>query len=58
MSKSEDFEFADAITLLPSTQQHAQVIVIRLQEYAAQTGLRMNKKKVNSNKTLNYYVSY
>ena len=45
MSKLEDLDFADDIALLSSTQQHAQVKATRLNEYAAQTGLRINKKK-------------
>ena len=44
MSKLED-SFADDIVLLSSTQQHAQVKATRLNEYAAQTWLRTNKKK-------------
>ena len=47
MSKLEDLDFADdIIALLSSTQQHAaQVKATRLNKYAAQTGLRINKKK-------------
>ena len=45
MSKLKDLDFADDITLLSSTQQHAQAKAIRLNEYAAQTGLRISKEK-------------
>ena len=45
MSKLEDLDFADDIALLSSTQQHAQVKATMLNKYAAQTGLRINKKK-------------
>ena len=47
MSKLEDLDFVHDIALLSSTQQHAQVKATRLNEYAAQTGLIINKKKVD-----------
>ena len=45
MSKSEDLDFADDVNLLSSTRQYAQIKTARLSKYAAQTGLRINKKK-------------
>jgi hypothetical protein len=45
MSKLEDLDFADDIALLSSTYQHMQLKATRLNENAAKTGLKINKKK-------------
>ncbi len=38
-------DFADDIALLLSNQQHAKEKITKLNQYAAQTGLQLNKKK-------------
>ena len=58
-SKLEDLDFADDITLMSSCYTHMQTKTRQLNQFAARTGLRMNKKdtqvlKINTNAKTEY----
>ena len=44
-SKLEDLDFADDIALMSSCYTHMQTKTRQLNQFAARTGLRINKKK-------------
>ena len=45
-SKLEDLDFADDIALMSSCYTHTQTKTRQLNQFAARTGLRINKKKI------------
>ena len=47
-SKLEDLDFADDIALMSSCYTHMQTKKIQLNQFAARTGLRINKKEISN----------